>query len=376
MIIFNEICKLFSASEGGWAKAHGSICDGPHHEFFVCPSEGFLRKIIYTMSNDNKFIQSMTFECSTILGKYTFGPFGEVGIDERTMECEDDQYISFFRGIAGNHINSLEVGCDLRSLYNISNNTAQNDLEQATHAIESSCESEKLPEHFDDSSYANEKRPVEFIVFYNQSIAALRVKYKNTPINEIALNRKAAQLSHVLYPTRYEVLGYTSGSTCSTLIQKIHLELYTSKSVQKSNGRGNGRDIMDSKIYTNDIETGWKFIVSFKDYSTVEKVDGRGSHYEDMNSITNETTSTVGVGTSISYQGPGAAVVIGLRVLYDIFNEGVSNTQFLGEVVFFDFSFTFNNTDACSFSGFRDCVSKIKFTNPENIEKQFYKCFN
>lgn len=400
--------KLFSECTEDWSKTHGYVpySGSVERENIICPFDGIVNKIEVTHSideNGRRFIGSLSFKCLSSLGERDAGTFGEVNLNDRNvLTCDDRHYISSFSGAFGSRILELSAKCiDLvetyrygKAVYNSTQETKQTKYYD-----------EEIREFNDECYTTNGRRPVEFIVWYNEFVIAIAVKYLKTPV------RKNCRLSHIevakndvdITETNFEVIGLTSGFTCSSLAQQINLDVTQSRSSSDSAGTSKTSD--DSDVHISQFMGAGGYDGYFQFLFVLEKENGVIFHHITENTQSNSYSNEMqySMGTTIDFKGPGMALLVGLKVNHKIVPKKIPayvhytckgggskppeliEIDFHGDpfanVLFLDFQSTFNSTEECMSSSYpHECLAGIRInnfiTNLDELEEEFNNCIS
>lgn len=186
----------------------------------------------YGYHDEVKQIYSISITCSSSHGE-TMMKVGELDseLPLTVLTCPDYQHISHFNGSASDIINDLNIVCVNKSIP-IGFHTGKqyvNGLEQN----DQSTRKDGGPIPFDDEVYATQgrrRRPVITRFWfdkYKKLVSGMSVKYRDTPV-EYKCNVTHIQMLEddiILKEDSFEVIGFTSGSTCYFSDQQIRLDV-------------------------------------------------------------------------------------------------------------------------------------------------------
>lgn len=327
------------------------------------------------------------------------------------MSCDDNSYISYIKGVAGRYIYELKVGCVELLEMDVYKNKQESthNYGQALHNIKEAEQTKYNSESdnkrsFNDECYTTKKRrPVTFLVFTDDFVNFIKVKYLDVPV------RMNCKLSHVevtkedinITEDKFEVIGLTSGFTCSSIRQQISLDITQRTSTSQTFNLGKNNDTTTSDGLKTNIVAGFNgpYVGTFNFDAEVSLTNH--TNIGKLQSNSTEDATIYSMGTTINYKGPGMALLVGLKVLYKIKMkkvpvyyhytcEGGSKPpeqgtidltgETYGNVFFLDYHFTFNTPEECMSSSYpHECVASIKINNfiadLDQLEKEFYKCF-
>ncbi|XP_037051974.1 uncharacterized protein LOC119085635 isoform X2 [Bradysia coprophila] len=413
-----EIDHKINACDYEWTAVHGyGYEDKVKVKTITCPRDGIITEISVTYGDheEGQRLHSISFKCNSSFGVTDVGPFGDVTGERKTLKCENsNDHIKYIQGAAGQYISDLEVRCVNKNTdqiqyrnepsYNHSNDTVRLD-DQQTHIF--NRKKTTAIKTFKDACYATKgRRPVEIRIWADKFVNAIQVKYVNVPVSE------DCSISHIEYldsekhmtPDALNVIGFTSGFTCSTLQQEISLDAADIRSTNIEKGFEDNyaekvaigpilsiqRGKTEPELITWDLE--WSQIYT-------KKYIGHGTG----GGFSMEPLDQYAIGTTISYQGPGAAFVIGYEIRYGVDDKSVPvlfhytcerggslpytkrllplHKYNLRSMFFLDFHYAFNNVEDCLQSAYaQECVADIKITdfvaNPGKLEREFLKCFD
>lgn len=373
----------------------------------MCPRDGIVSEITYTYENheEGQRIHSISFICSSSLGLSDAGTFGEIGALSKVLKCKNPkEHIRYIYGKAGQFVSEINVACG--SMSKKSSNDSVHIIGDDKQIINRGGVVQIDP--FDDRCYSTyDRRPVKFRIWYDKFVNAIHVKYENVPVAascKISHVQMMEQDIHITTEANLEVIGFTTGSTCSTLQQEISLDISHNYGFTYSHELGTSYDEQENRMYPFEITTGYsneyqaKLVIPI-DTSLTDKDFGNTTLLEV--SYSNETQYATG--TTIRYMGPGIAMLVGYKVRHLVdnknipvyyhysctgggskpFEKGTMNLhgKVFEYVFFLDFQFTFNTTEECSDSSYaQECVANIEIknfiTNPDQLEKEFYRCFD
>lgn len=334
-------------------------------------------------------VDSVQFHCSSSLGESTFGPYGGNGGGEKlTDRCPPGSYIGSIHGKSGSKMDKLGIRC-LK-------------VGQAGLSPKRDAHGGSGGGDFDDQNFATRgRRPVEIRIWSGWMVDAIQIKYGNLPV---ALNCKVAKMevvdkTIVAESDGIQVIGVTSGTTCSSNEQKLILQNMQGVSETVGVDTTDGGEFNWATTVSISFTTG----VSLGVKSTVEvglqqSFGGSKSwSHTSSTSTTQETQKTQGA--EIGYKGPGSCVVIGFMNRYKIVQDDIpvryhfkcdggelkpqpgkiklTSTTY-GKADFQDYHFTFKNQELCTDEA-RSCVSALRATkvisDPKDLRNDFYKCF-
>ncbi|XP_037051972.1 uncharacterized protein LOC119085634 [Bradysia coprophila] len=413
-----HIGEEMNACDYEWTAIHGYE-DKVKVQAITCPRDGIITEIFLTYGDheEGQRLHSISFKCNSSFGVTDVGPFGDVTGERKTLKCENsNDHIKYIQGAAGQYISDLEVRCVNKNdstdqiqyrnepSYNHSNDTVRLDDQQAHIFNRKKTTAIKT---FKDACYATKgRRPVEIRIWADKFVNAIQVKYVNVPVSE------DCSISHIEYldsekhmtPDALNVIGFTSGFTCSTLQQEISLDAADTRSTNiEDEFEGTHSEITkagpmlsvsagvdDTIIFS--FEFGWNGL-----WETSNEGNGTRS------SESQKPLDQYSIGTTVSYHGPGAAILVGYEIRYDVEHKNVPislhNTCEGGgslpytrrslplhkykfqSVFFLDFHYTFNNEENCLDSSYsQECVADIKIkdfiASPNELEREFFKCFD
>lgn len=362
---------------------HGG--DGGTLHSFVCPAEGVITGIKYRSADR---LDAITFICTSSLGEEIIGPFGGSGGTAGEEKCPPGSYISSIHGRSAARVDKLGIRCTRFGQTTIS-------PKRDGHGGNGGTE-------FDDERFGmNGKRPIEIRIRSAAEIDAIQIKYGNMPV---ALNCKVERIEVTdkninAVDDGFEVIGMTSGSSCSPLPQQLTLQstqtLSETVGVDTTEGGEFNWSTQVSLTFTTGVNIGAKSEVSV---GLTQSVGGSKSwsHTESKSTSTGTDKSQ---GVSVSYQGPGACVVVGLMnrykierdnlpVLYHFKCEAGSVTPQTGKIKlrsntfvnsnFQDYQYKFNSEADCKPEA-RACVAAIKankvISDPTDLKVKFERCF-
>ncbi|XP_037051973.1 uncharacterized protein LOC119085635 isoform X1 [Bradysia coprophila] len=414
-----EIDHKINACDYEWTAIHGYE-DKVKVQAITCPRDGIITEISVTYGDheEGQRLHSISFKCNSSFGVTDVGPFGDVTGERKTLKCENsNDHIKYIQGAAGQYISDLEVRCVNKNdstdqiqyrnepSYNHSDDTVRLD-DQQTHIF--NRKKTTAIKTFKDACYATKgRRPVEIRIWADKFVNAIQVKYVNVPVSE------DCTISHIEYldsekhmtPDALNVIGFTSGFTCSTLQQEIALDIADTRSTN-----------IEVEFEDNEIKAIWRMgpMMSLKlgylgpplytgalEYNGLFSVNEEGNGTRNSNS--SEPLDQYSIGTTISYHGPGAAILVGYEIRYDVDDKSVPislhytcegggslpytissmslHKYKLESAFFLDFHYTFNNVEDCLKSSYaQECVADIKIkdfiANPNELEKEFFRCFD
>lgn len=197
----------------------------------------------------------------------------------------------------------------------------------------------------------------------------------------------------------FEIVGMTSGSSCSSVDQVLTLQ--TTQSVAETltieTTEGNEFNWEDSVSVTTTV--GASFFATLEVSVGVTSSVGGATSLSNTNSqsITHENQKTYG--TEITYQAPGAAVLIGYMQRYKIVQDHVPvlyhfrcpsgitptlagkirlSSKTYGKVDFEDFQYTLKDESFCTEES-RLCVRSLDgsklLTFPHGLKEELERCF-
>lgn len=256
---------------------------------------------------------------------------------------------------------------------------------------------------FDDESFAtNGKRPVEFRIRSGAKVDSIQIKYGNLPMaSKCKVSRiEILDQNFIAVNDGIEVIGLSAASSCAPMLQQLNVQATRTVSetveVETMEGRELEWSPEVSVAFTigNNSET--KSAVSV---GLTQRFGGSNSWSYTEIKNTSTVTELSQVGTTVTYQGPGACLVFGFMnryriqrnnvpVLYHYSCEGGSlaplfgtinfaSTTF-GSISFQDYQFRFYSEDYCTPEA-KACVADMKsdriIPGPWVLEADFKKCF-
>ncbi|KAJ6649087.1 hypothetical protein Bhyg_04320 [Pseudolycoriella hygida] len=255
---------------------------------------------------------------------------------------------------------------------------------------------------FDDESYSsNYGRPIQIRIRASNRVNAIQIKYGNLPV---ALNCKVTKVavtdSNIMaQDDGSEVIGLASGSTCSNQVQQLTVSKESSVTETVGVETQEGGEFNWASTLSFSFTTGVNIGAKSEITVGLSQTFGGSHSWSHTSQKSTSTESGGSLGTQVSYQGPGAAIVVGfmtrykierdsLPVLYHFTCEAGSlapktgtinlNSKSYGKANFEDYYHTFPDTAACT-SKSRRCVAAINANSvsasPSRIEENFNKCF-
>lgn len=396
--------KLFSACDEAWTPLRGkSPGSGSYTEEVSCPVDGIFTKIDYTYIEDSawwetKRMTSIRFTCDSAYGITSSNIFGTIQGTDVERKCpNDDEHIDYFTGVANEYLNSVDVHCVK------TNQKPKNErIENRT------ASTRQFPFPFEDFCYATKgRRPVVIKISVNKDgyVESWAVKYVDLPVKKGCIVSHLEILDNIhLKDPSFEVLGFTSGSTCSSLEQQISLDVTDSVSHTKGSEKSRIDDILENLIIGIDASIGTKLLHETLMKLSFELSIQSKQGWTKTNSSSNTIQKDCAMGTTVNYKGPAIVLLVGLRAVYEIkeavvkakhhftCEEGGSRTpldaffilssKIFGNVFFLDYQEAFNSTgEECLKASYpQECVSSIRIRNfisrPDLLEKEFYKCLH
>ncbi len=393
---------MFTACQHEYTEVHGST-KGTYREV-SCPMDGYIKRIIYTYSNINEtsFIKSISLICSSSKGETNEGTFGTGGEHSTILNCGDAQIMKYFYGYAGKHVNVINRKCEDKPVYNSVKEGTEHNVKQDK--VEEKYDAN--PAIFDDDCFAtNGRRPVRFIVWFDEFVNAIQVQYSNIPVEQDCkvTHVQIDQKDIIFRQFGFEVVGFTFGSTCAPLQQQIHLDVYHGYTESEDVEKGKAQETMEGESLSAEAVFGLdlQFKASFSATKSLFENAGMIDSKSGQTSLVNEYGFSTG--TTIYYEGPGIAIVFGFKAKYDVHGKSDAPVKYnytckggskepllgngtvlpniFGNVAFLDYQFTFNTTEECMASSYsQECVSSIKINNfiphLDQLENEFFKCFD
>lgn len=264
-----------------------------------------------------------------------------------------------------------------------------------------------LDRYFTDKPHsANGRRPLKFQMFMDTfGVAGFKTTYVAKPVKFRCTMTHVEILQDIKFTEiEFDVLGFTSGSTCSPLEQQISLDITFGTAVSTSVNTDKSSGFGSSTGFSLAFKTGLnEFIISKIGYGESLNAD-MSNTLSTGNSVTTGEQNDNSAGTAINYQGPGIALLVGFQVRYKVLpningvkaklhytckegSEIPTETEIkfeatsFGNVFFLDFQHQFSNTDICENSTYpQECVSSIVITDyikqPDKLEEVFRNCFS
>ncbi|KAJ6649086.1 hypothetical protein Bhyg_04319 [Pseudolycoriella hygida] len=229
--ISGKLCTSCNNYREEWAPQHGG--DGGNLYTFICPAEGVITGIKYRVGTALDQIQ---FICTSSLGETTAGPWGGSGGTPGEDRCPPGSYISSIHGRSGSRVDQLGIRC---TQVGQAGGSPKRDGHGGTGGY-----------LFDDESYSsNYRRPIQIRIRAASRVDAIQIKYGNLPV---ALNCKVTKVavtdSNIMAKDDgYEVIGLSSGSTCSNQVQQLTVS--KSSSVTETVGAEMSIEDPESKPY-------------------------------------------------------------------------------------------------------------------------------
>lgn len=257
---------------------------------------------------------------------------------------------------------------------------------------------------FDDESSSNIiylSRPVEIRVWSGAMVDAIQIKYGNLPV---ATNCRVVQMN-VLDQTitavadGYEVIGISSGSTCSSIQQSLTLQSTHTASESIGVDTTEGGEFNWATQVGISLTVGVNFLGKSEVTGSLSQTFGGSKSWSYTKSTLSSTETSNSLGVQINYQGPGACFVMGYFNRYKISKDNVPveyvfqcdggsmgpktgtiklSSVMFGKAYFEDYQFLFNDKTACTTQA-RTCVANIQvstiISDPVAIQNNFYSCF-
>lgn len=292
-----------------------------------CPRDGIIKKIDYTYGfyEGNRRLHTVSFVCTSSFGETDEGTFGThiTGEESKSLICRVHEYIKYLKGDAGMYVNKIEVGCEAKSLYEKPKTprTEYNVKQDRPVLYGDEIEIEKEIKHFDDACHATRgRRPVLFNIWYGKFVNAIQVQYSDIPVehdctvSHVQVNEKDINFTQF----GFEVIGFTSGSTCSSLQQQINLDINHGSTNTTDAEKGNSTETRTALSFELNPQGGHDQSTIFlygRSPSVSFTLDHRVAYSSLGSSI--ETKTEYAMGTTINYNGPGIAFLVGFKVLYE-----------------------------------------------------------
>lgn len=345
----------------------------------------------------------MFFTCESSYGITNSTFYGSVGPSKGVLKCPDeDMHFSYFTGTNTYYLNEIYVTC-------IPLTFASN----KKHALSTrGFDPQPTPPEvdFNDECYTKGgRRPVKFKIFiHRDAIISIQIQYRNVPVTKNCRRSHFEVVEDIdFYEDSFEVLGFTSGSTCSSLPQQINLDISQSRTLSNSTDNENNWEASEGLHIPLELKAGAKDNAKFTGSANFEGSFTYNHGTARAYSTSDASQMTYTMGTIINYDGPGAALVVGLRIVYKVKNlfanslvtvrehkickDGGSipptvtsiRVDWLkfGNVFFLDHQKTFENASQCLEDSYpQECVSSIKINNfianLDQLEKAFNRCFD
>ncbi len=368
-----------------WSPKHGG--DGGYMNQFICPNQGVITGIKYRSA---AHLDSIQFKCTSALGDTSFGPYGRNDGDEPVEEnCPKGFYIGSIHGRSEATVYALGIRCVKVGQSN-------------SGGLKCDAHGGSDGEAFDDENYQYKQlRPVNIEVWSSAEVYSIRIKYGNMPI---AINCRVTHIevidkNIVALADGYEVIGITTGSSCSTSDQLLKLDY--SQTISETIGieTTEGSEINWEKELWFSFSSQFVTSGSYSPDITVGLTQLSGGSNSWYSATVKQTTTEFqkSHGTEVTYKAPGAATLVGYVTRYRINQNNVPvlyystcdggsippksgtiklTSKVHGKTDFLDYQFVFNSTDTCT-AKVRNCIRSISgtVTDPQTLETSFRRCF-
>lgn len=335
-------------------------------------------------------MDSIQFNCTSSLGVTVFGPYGGTGgkgpFEER---CPPGQYISSIHGRSAGKVDALGIRCS---------------------KVGQTGGSPKFDAHgggggspFDDESYSRAgMRPVLVKVSSGWEVDSIQMKYGNMPV---VFNCRVTDIEVLDKNIKAdfdgtEVIGITSGSSCSSITQQLKLDyadtVQETVSVETTEGGEINWGTTVSVSYTTGAtEAGVKAEVTIGLSQSV----GGSKSWSTSRSTSTTTAAQKAQGTVVSYKAPGACLVVGFLNRYKIQKDKIPvkyhftcdagtlepqsgtiklTSKTYSKADFQDHQFAFTSVNECTQKA-RSCVAMVEgrsyISDPTTLGDEFKKCF-
>lgn len=331
------------------------------------------------VTSDSVAVTSIKFKCKSSEGETYLGPFGTKGSKTKPHSCKDNEHISNFFGSAdAQHLTSIDINCASSERKGGPEINIEKDKKH---------DEETFSMNFDDKCHSLQhtpvRRPVAFKIYWDKYINAIKIQYKSVPVE---LNCEMARLEIVDDTSPnidgYQILGTTVGSTCSDSLQQLWLSVLHSTSNEWTNSNSSTVDITYGLIPKDGLSIGeWIPVIGAGSSFSFDLNFGLSGHHEWVTGTSASTSNATAKSykTTINYQGPGAAVLVGYVATYEMppnlvdakvhyrceggskrpSKKKISYTgPIYHKVHFQDFHFPFSKKTACT-TKLRVCISRI-----------------
>lgn len=293
---------------------HGTEAGAKH--FFECPDDGHVYGI--DVSFDDKGLTSVSFKCNSSEGLTVGGPFGKPGPKSEEHVCREGEHVSNFLGYFTKIITALDINCAK------SGEPVQHFVKRNRTRKHSNTKSESEMDHTPCSiALVPKRRPVRFYIRTGEYVNFMGFIYKATGVAVDCRNTRLEIVRYNTFPEymTYEIIGAVTGSSCSRSENQIYLSMLRTES----------NDTSDSNSYAANVNVGTNSVVPFEiggfdflsHYGLEDDLEfSFGVHSSaEVTSVMSKTTTNARTKLyrgQLSYQAPGAAVLVGYRTVYEI----------------------------------------------------------